>query len=79
MIEISFKYKDKTLKKKLMNTMQLRMVRTMMVKLFRIPSSMVSTVQFIWRERPDFVLEDEWKDLNFYSIESGHELELKAV
>ena len=66
---IKIKYQEKEIEKKLVGTMKIRSLRLLLSKLFKIHS-----FQILWKQGPDIYLDDDFKDLNWYGLESGHEL-----
>lgn len=72
LLTLSLTHKGKTLQKKLMGTLKVRALRMLMCKLFRF----TKPCQILWKQGPDRILDDEWKELGWYELESGHELVL---
>ena len=73
LLVLNLKHKDKTIQKKLTSTFKVRALKMLMNKLFKVNSS---DSQIILLEEPVIELDDEWKDLAWYDVKTGHELEL---
>ena len=74
LLVINLKYKDQSIQKKMTSTYKVRALKMLMNKLFKVNTS-VSKVFLIQETITE--LDDEWKDLAWYDVKTGNDLELR--
>lgn len=77
LLVVNLKYKGHSIQKKLTSTFKVRALKMLMTKLFKINSTN-SQMFLIQETETETELDDEWKDLSWYDVKSGNELELRA-
>ena len=75
---ITLKYGGKSMERKLMGNMKLKAVRNLLYKLFKI-NPLASAQIYLNSSDSRMQLEDDFKEMSWYDIEQGHELELVLV
>lgn len=75
LLVLNLKYKDHNIQKKLTSTFKVKALKMLMNKLFKVncTNSRIFLMQETWTE-----LDDDWKDLAWYDIKTGYEVELRT-
>jgi hypothetical protein len=72
MLELTIVYKEQKITKKVLGTLKVKALKLLASKLLRLEASIK---EFICKESKQ-VLEDDWKELSWYDVESGQTLQV---
>lgn len=74
LLVLNLKYKDQIIQKKLTSTYKVRALKMLMNKLFKVNAS---RSQICLIQETIVQLDDEWKELSWYDVKTGNDLELR--
>jgi hypothetical protein len=74
LLVLNLKYKDQIIQKKLTSTYKVRALKMLMNKLFKVNAT---NSQICLIQEPIVELDDEWKELSWYDVKTGNDLELR--